>query len=76
MTDAPNAATIPPKRIEAAQAALDAYRQARGFDSKPDEDAIDLLVDLLHLSEHWNSCFAADVIHRLAWLHYQEEANP
>lgn len=76
MTDTA-AAHIPPKRLKAAQAALDAYADARGFSDLSDSDTIDLITDLLHLAaqNETETLFGPHAIHRVAWMHYAEETG-
>ena len=79
--DALAAPPVPPRRIEAARAALEAYRASRGYPDAPDSDAIDLCVDVLHWLDATPpepgepTRYAPDIIHRLIWRHYDEERN-
>lgn len=69
-----NAAPTGAPRLTAAQAALNAYRQAKGHDDVS-SDLIDLVTDLLHLNDDYGGAYDADDITRIALMHYNEETG-
>lgn len=65
--------TTPPLRH--AKAALSEYCNSRGTSYAPDEDITDLIVDLLHLLDTYDSQASPELVLEFVQSHYQAEAE-